>query len=166
MKSRLHEVIKLIGSNANPFDAWLLAQGIKTLELRMDRHCNNAMKLAQYLSNNSSVLKTNYCGLTTHVDYEVAKKQMRNFGGMLSFELKNGIEAGKKFIKQLQLSTLAVSLGTVDTIVQHPASMSHVRVDKATREQYGITDGLIRVSVGIENVEDLIEDFETALQGL
>lgn len=166
MKSRLHEVIKLIGSNANPFDAWLLAQGIKTLELRMDRHCNNAMKLAQYLSNNSSVLKTNYCGLTTHVDHEVAKKQMRNFGGMLSFELKNGIEAGKKFIKQLQLSTLAVSLGTVDTIVQHPASMSHVRVDKATREQYGITDGLIRASVGIENVEDLIEDFETALQGL
>ncbi len=164
MKKRLLKILKLIGSNSNPFDAWLLSQGIKTLELRMDRHCTNAMKVAEYLQTNSKVARTNYCGLPTHPDYELAKKQMRQFGGMLSFELKGGLEAGKKLLNEIRFCTLAVSLGTVDTIIQHPASMSHLPVPKETREKFGITDGLIRLSVGIENPEDIIADLEQALK--
>jgi len=164
MNSKLHEVMKLIGSNANPFDAWLLSTGIKTLELRMDRHCSNALQLAQMLESHQAVSKVNYCGLPSHRSYNVAKKQMSQFGGMLSFDLKGGIEAGKKFLSNLKLATLAVSLGTVDTIVQHPATMSHLKVDRNQRLKHGITDGLIRVSVGIENIEDLLNDFDQALK--
>jgi methionine-gamma-lyase len=163
MKGKLFKTLKLIGSNANPFDAWLLSQGIKTLELRMDRHCSNAMKVAEFLNHHPKVAVTNYCGLPSHPDYALAKKQMRDFGGMLSFELKGGLEAGKKLMNEIRFCTLAVSLGTADTIIQHPASMSHLPVPKAVREKYGITDGLIRLSVGIENPEDIIEDLEQAL---
>jgi methionine-gamma-lyase len=105
-----------------------------------------------------------FTGLSSHPDHAIAKKQMKNFGGMLSFEVKGGIEAGVRFINRLQLCTRAVSLGTLDTLVSHPASMSHVGVPKAERESYGITDGLIRMSVGIENIEDILTDLEQALQ--
>ena len=164
MKTRLMDVMKLIGSNANPFNAWLLNNGIKTLELRMERHCDNAMALANFLSSHRAVSKTNYNGLQSHSGFKLTQKQMRRAGGMLSFELKQGFDGGKRFIKNLKLATLAVSLGTLDTIVQHPASMSHVKVDKQMREKHGITDGLIRVSVGIENVDDLLNDFDQALK--
>ncbi|HZG00649.1 MAG TPA: PLP-dependent transferase, partial [Chitinophagales bacterium] len=164
MKTRLMDVMKLIGSNANPFNAWLLNNGIKTLELRMERHCDNAMALANFLSSHRAVSKTNYNGLQSHSGFKLTQKQMRRAGGMLSFELKQGLDGGKRFIKNLKLATLAVSLGTLDTIVQHPASMSHVKVDKQMREKHGITDGLIRVSVGIENVDDLLNDFDQALK--
>ncbi|ULQ53011.1 trans-sulfuration enzyme family protein [Flavihumibacter fluvii] len=154
----------LLGGNANPFDAYLLTQGIKTLELRMDRHCANAMKVAQYLEQHPQVEKVNYTGLTSHPDHATAMKQMSHPGGMLSFELKGGIAAGKKFIDRLQLCVRAVSLGTVDTLVSHPASMSHMSIPKAIREKYGITDGLIRMSVGIENIEDILFDLRQALE--
>ncbi|MFI5135305.1 MAG: trans-sulfuration enzyme family protein, partial [Chitinophagales bacterium] len=155
--------LKLLGTNSNAFDAWLLNQGMKTLAVRMDRHCSNAMAVAKFLSTHRAVTKVNYCGLESHADHDIAKKQMKNFGGMLSFELKGGLDAGKKLLKHIQLCQLAVSLGTVDTIIQHPASMSHVGVKKEIREQYGISDGMIRLSVGIEDADDLIADLGNAL---
>ncbi|MBX7139832.1 MAG: aminotransferase class I/II-fold pyridoxal phosphate-dependent enzyme [Chitinophagales bacterium] len=155
--------LKLLGTNSNAFDAWLLNQGMKTLEVRMDRHCSNAMAMAQFLSSHPAVSKVNYCGLESHSDYAVARKQMKQFGGMLSFELKGGLTSGKRMLKEIQLCQLAVSLGTVDTIIQHPASMSHVGVKKEIREQYGITDGLIRLSVGLEDISDLLADIGGAL---
>jgi len=163
MDKILFNYLKLLGTNSNAFDAWLLNQGMKTLEVRMDRHCSNAMAMAKFLESNRAVAKVNYCGLESHPDHAVAKKQMKNFGGMLSFELKDGLEAGKKLLTHIQLCQLAVSLGTVDTIIQHPASMSHVGVKKEMREQYGISDGLIRLSVGIEDINDLIVDLGNAL---
>jgi methionine-gamma-lyase len=153
----------LLGGNANPFDAFLLGQGMKTLELRMERHCSNAQIIAEFLEKHPAILKVNYNGLSSHPDYEIAKKQMRHPGAVMSFELKGGLEAGKKFIDALQVCVRAISLGTVDTLVSHPASMSHYGVSPEERAKYGITDGLIRMSVGIENIEDLLADLTQAL---
>jgi methionine-gamma-lyase len=130
----------------------------------MNRHCSNALQLANMLAHHQVVSHVNYNGLESHSGFVITKKQMRKAGAMLSFEVKNGIDGGKTFIKNLKLATLAVSLGTLDTIVQHPASMSHLKVDRAQRLKHGITDGLIRVSVGIENIEDLLNDFDQALK--
>jgi methionine-gamma-lyase len=163
MKTKVAHVQGLLGSNANPFDAFLLIQGIKTLEIRMDRHCQNAMKVAQFLEQHPEVIKVNYAGLTSHPDYAIAKKQMRQPGGMLSFELKKGLHGGIDFMNKLKMCVRTVSLGTVDTLLSHPASMSHFNVPKEQREKYGITDGLIRMNVGIENSEDIIADLEQAL---
>lgn len=163
MHGRMEKVHRLLGGNSNPFDAFLLTQGMKTLEIRMERHCNNAMAVAKYLEQNKSVAKVNYLGLTSHPDYSTANKQMKHPGAMLSFELKDGLEAGKRFINKLQMCVRAVSLGTCDTLLSHPASMTHFGVPKEKREQYGITDGLVRMSVGIENIEDILEDLEQAL---
>ncbi len=166
MNNNIFNHRKLLGSNSNPFDAWILLQGIKTLEIRMQRHCSNAMQVATFLEQHPKISKVNYAGLHSHRDYAVAKSQMKDFSGMLSFELSDGLEAGKKLLKNIRLCKLAVSLGTVDTIIQHPATMSHVRVAKQTREHYGITDGLVRLSVGIEDVRDIIEDLEQALENI
>lgn len=163
MKKEFFHIYKLLGANSNAFDGWLLNNGIKTLELRMDRHCTNAYTVAEVLEKHPKVARVNYCGLPSHPDYGVAKKQMHQFGGMLSFELKGGMDAGIAMMNKIKFCTLAVSLGTVDTIIQHPASMSHLKVEKAQREKYGITDGLIRLSVGIENVEDIIADLDRAM---
>lgn len=154
---------KLMGGNSNAFDAFLLNNGLKTLPLRMDRHCENAMKVAEFLTMNKKVSIVNYVGLPQHQDYEIAKKQMNNFGGMLSFELKGGYEAALHLMNNIKLLTLTASLGTSDTLIQHPASMTHVKVPKDQRLKYGITDGLIRMSVGLENIEDIIADLEQAL---
>lgn len=155
---------RLIGGNGNPFDAYLLAQGIRTLELRMDKHCTNAMQVANFLNVHNTIDKVHYAGLSNHPDYAVAQKQMKHLGAMLSFELKGGFEAGKRFINQLQMCISAVSFGTCDTLICHPASTTHHGVPKAQREKFGITDGLIRMSVGIENIEDILEDVEQALK--
>ena len=163
MKKRSAKVQSLLGSNSNPFDAFLLIQGIKTLEVRMQRHCENAMKVAQFLEQHPAVNKVNYAGLTSHPDYAIAKKQMKHAGGMLSFELKKGLQGGIDFMNKLKMCVRTVSLGTVDTLLSHPASMSHFSVPKEQREKYGITDGLIRMNVGIENSEDIIADLEQAL---
>jgi len=164
MEGRMTKVHRLLGGNSNPFDAFLLVQGMKTLELRMDKHCGNAEKVAAWLEKNPAISKVNYLGLSSHPDYQTAIKQMKHPGACYSFELKQGLEAGKRFIDKLQMCVRAVSLGTCDTLISHPASMTHHGVPKEKREQYGITDGLIRISVGIENLEDILADLEQALQ--
>lgn len=163
MKTKAWKWHALLGGNANPFDAYLLTQGIKTLELRMERHCSNAMAVANFLHKHPAIALVNYTGLSHHPDFDISKKQMKHPGPMLSFELKGGLEAGRKFIDKLQMCTRAVSLGTVDTLVSHPATMSHAGVSPEERLAFGITDGLIRMSVGIENIEDILSDLEQAL---
>lgn len=153
----------LLGGNSNPFDAFLLTQGMKTLEIRMERHCANAQAVAEFLVKHPAVAQVNFTGLASHPDYELCKKQMRLPGAVMSFELKGGLEAGKKFINRLQMCVRAISLGTVDTLVSHPASMSHFGIPRDERIKYGITDGLIRMSVGIENIEDILNDLDQAL---
>lgn len=154
---------RLLGGSANPFDAFLLINGMKTLELRMDRHCSNAVQVATFLNTHTAVAKVNYNGLEDHPDYAVAKKQMRQPGAMLSFELKGGLQGGIDFMNALKMCVRTVSLGTCDTLLSHPASMTHYSVAKEQREKYGITDGLIRMNVGIENVDDIIADLAQAL---
>jgi methionine-gamma-lyase len=163
MKTKVWKWFVLLGGNSNPFDAFLLLNGIKTLELRMERHCHNAEILANYLNQHKAIEKVNYTGLSSHPEHEIAKKQMRHHAPVLSFELKGGLQAGINFQNKLQMCTRAVSLGTVDTLISHPASTTHVSVPKEERIKFGITDGLIRLSVGIENIEDIIIDIEQAL---
>ena len=163
MNGHITKVHRLLGGNSNSFDAFLLTQGMKTLEVRMQRHCHNAMEVAAYLEDHPAVSKVNYLGLISHPDYHTASKQMRHAGAMLSFEMKDGLEAAKQFIDKLQMCIRAVSLGTCDTLLCHPASMTHHGVPKEQRELYGITDGLIRMSVGIENVQDILMDLDNSL---
>ncbi len=155
--------LKDIGGIISPFDAWLLNRGLKTLGVRMDRHCENTMKVAEYLEAHPLIEKVNYPGLPSFPQYELAKKQMDNFGGMLSFELKGGVEAGRVLMNSVKLIALAVSLGCVDSLIQHPASMTHSPVPREERLKAGITDGLVRLSVGIEDVEDIIADLDQGL---
>lgn len=154
---------KLLGGTPSPFDAFLLNNGIKTLVLRMEKHCDNAERVAEWLQQHPAVERVNYTGLPAHPDHELAISQMRRFGGILSFELKGGVKAGIKLMNGVKHCVLTASLGTADTLIQHPASMTHVQVDKAQRLAFGITDGLVRLSVGIEDVEDIIADLEQAL---
>ncbi len=163
MNGRIWKWHVLLGGNANPFDAFLLTQGMKTLELRMERHCHNAMDVAGFLEQHPAVEKVNYSGLPSHPDYAIAMKQMRHAGALMSFELKGGVEAGREFINRLQICVKAISFGTPDTLLSHPASMSHMGIPREERLKSGITDGLIRLSVGIENIEDIINDFSQAL---
>ena len=163
MSTHVTKVHRLLGGNANPFDAFLLIQGMKTLELRMERHCHNAMEVAGFLEQHSAVAKINYTGLASHPDHYIAMKQMRHPGAMLSFELKGGLQAGVNFMNKLKMCVRTVSLGTCDTLLSHPASMTHYSVPKEEKEKYGITDGLIRMNVGIENMQDIINDLEQAL---
>jgi methionine-gamma-lyase len=164
MREQIWKAMKLLGTNCSPFEAWLTNNGIKTLALRMDRHCANALALAHYLEQHPAVERVNYPGLASHPDHQLAQKQMpKGFGGMLSFELKGGFDAGLKCMNQIRFCALAPTLGDVDTLILHPASSSHLRVPKAVREENGITDGLIRVSVGIEHIDDIISDFEASM---
>ena len=163
MNTKVWKWHALLGGNSNAFDAYLLIQGMKTLEIRMDRHCSNTKKVADFLAQHPAIEKVNYTGHTTHPEHAIASKQMKQHAPLLSFELKGGIEAGKKFIDALQVCTRAVSLGTVDTLVSHPATMTHYGIPREERIKYGITDGLIRMSVGIENFEDLEWDLTQAL---
>ncbi len=163
MKTRITKIHRTLGGNANAFDAFLLIQGMKTLEVRMERHCHNAMEVANYLENHDAVSKVNYTGLTSHPDHYTAMKQMRHPGAMLSFELKCGLQSGINFMNNLKMCVRTVSLGTCDTLLSHPASMTHYSVPKEEKEKYGITDGLIRMNVGIENLQDIISDLDQAL---
>ena len=160
---KVYGIQKMLGAVCSPFDAFLLNNGIKTLPLRMEQHQKNAMALATFLAQHRAVEKVNYLGLESHEDHLLAKEQMSGFSGMLSFELKGGLEAGMQFQRALKFCTLTATLGTADTLVTHSASTSHVNVPKEQRLQFGITDGLIRCSVGLENIEDIIADFENAL---
>jgi len=163
MKTKVWKWHVLLGGNSNAFDSYLLIQGMKTLEIRMDRHCSNTEKVAAFLDKHPAIEKVNYTGLASHPDHAIAKKQMKQHAPLISFELKGGIEAGKKFIDALEVCTRAVSLGTVDTLVSHPASMTHFGIAREERIKYGISDGLIRMCVGIENYEDLEADLAQAL---
>ncbi len=162
MNTTLTKTHRLLGGNANPFDAFLLINGMKTLELRMDRHCSNAMQVAIFLKAHAAVAAVNYNGLEDHPDYAIGKKQMRQPGAMLSFELKGGLQGGIDFMNGLKMCVRTVSLGTCDTLLSHPASMTHYGVPQEQREKYGITDGLIRMNTGIENIEDILADLEQA----
>ena len=157
------KVHRMLGGNSNPFDAFLLVNGMKTLEVRMERHCHNATDVAGFLEQHPAIAKVNYNGLPSHPDYAIALKQMKHPGAMMSFELKNGLQAGIDFLNKLKLCTRTVSLGTCDTLLCHPASMTHYGVAPEARLKYGITDGLIRMSIGMENIQDILNDLEQAL---
>ena len=163
MKTKVYTLAKTLGGNANPFDAFLLINGMKTLEVRMERHCENAMEVAHYLETHTAVAKVNYTGLKSHPDFATAAKQMKHPGAMLSFELKGGLQGGIDFMDKLKMCTRTVSLGTCDTLLSHPASMTHYSVPKEEKDKYGISDGLIRMNVGIESVEDILNDLQQAL---
>jgi methionine-gamma-lyase len=166
IKDELYKIIKDVGSSPSPFDAWLTNNGLKTLPMRMDRHCHNAMAVARYLARHPKVAKVYYPGLEEHPGHALAKKQMSGFGGMVTCELKGGFAAGKKLMDTIEVFTLAVSLGCVDSLIQHPASMTHACVPQDKRLKAGITDGLVRISVGIEDTDDLIRALEHALAGI
>jgi methionine-gamma-lyase len=155
--------LQCFGAVISPFDAWLLMQGMKTLGVRMQRHCENGQKVAEFLEKHPQVEKVYYPGLPSHPNHELAKKQMRAFGGMMSFDVKGGFEAGKTLMNSVQLISLATSLGTVDSLIQHSPSMSHFDMSKEERMRVGIKDGQVRLSVGIEDVEDIIADLDQAL---
>jgi methionine-gamma-lyase len=163
VRGDLQKVLKLVGGACSPFDAWLADLGLRTFELRMQRHCENALLLARFLESHPKVAAVYYPGLESHPCHDIACRQMHAFGGMMSFELKGGYQAGEALLENVRVATLAVSLGNVDTLIQHPASMTHFDMPREERLKIGLTDGLVRLSVGIENVEDLIEDLEQAL---
>jgi methionine-gamma-lyase len=163
IKGDLQLIRRRFGAVPSPFDAWLANLGLRTFEIRMERHNHNAMRIARYLDGHPRVKVVHYPGLESHPQYELARRQMHAFGGMMAFELKGGFAAARRMLENVRVATLGVSLGKVDTMIQHPAGMTHSRVPPEVREEMGITDGLIRLSVGIENVEDLLDDFESAL---
>jgi len=164
MNTTVTKAHRLLGGNSNAFEAFLLNNGLRTFSLRMERHCSNAEKVANFLEQHPAIQIVNYLGLPSHPDHAISQKQMKHAGAMLSFELKGGFEAGVAFMNKLKLCINAVSLGTCDTLLSHPASTTHVGVPRDKRIEFGITDGLIRMSVGIETVEDIINDLTQALQ--
>lgn len=166
LRHQIWDTMKLLGTNSNAWDAWLLANGIKTLAIRMDRHCHNAMTLASALEKHERVVKVNYPGLASHEGHNIAASQMSQYGGMLSFEIDGDLQAAISFMDNCEIGSIAATLGNVDTLLLHPATSSHLNVDSVIREKSGITDGLIRVSVGIENTEDLTNGFLATLDSI
>jgi methionine-gamma-lyase len=164
MNGPIRKLHKTMGGNSNAFDSFLLVQGMKTFELRMERHCMNGEKVAQFLASHKNVQQVNYTGLKSHPEFTIAAQQMRHPGALLSFEVKGGLQGGINFMNKLNFCTRAVSLGTCDTLLSHPASMTHFSVPKEEKERYGITEGLIRMHVGIETVQDILNDLDQALQ--
>lgn len=154
------------GNILGPFDSWLTLRGLKTLAVRMERHESNAQKIAEFLVSNPNVITVNYPGLETHPQHDLAKKQMTGFGGMISFEVQGRIPEVNKFVESLKIFSLAESLGGVESLVSHPAQMTHASIPAYQRKNIGINDNLIRLSVGIEDVEDLIADLKYALDSV
>jgi len=161
---RLTYLQNAIGAIAGPFDSFMVLRGLKTLALRMQAHCDNALELAKWLDQHPNVEKAIYPGLTQHPQHELAKQQMSAFGGMVSIVIKGGLNPAKRFLERCQLFTLAESLGGVESLIEHPAIMTHASIPAESRQENGIVDGLIRISVGIEDVEDLRKDLENALE--
>ena len=165
MAGRLHFLQKSVGAVPSPFDCWLLMEGVKTLSLRMARHSTNAMRIAVYLESHPKVANVIYPGLSSHPQHDVARRQMlHGFSGMISFEIEGGAAAGARLMNSVRLCALAESLGAVETMITHPATMTHAEVPVEERHARGLSDGLVRLSVGIEDVEDLLEDLDQALQ--
>ena len=161
---QLKFVQKTVGAIPSPFDCWLTLLGVKTLDIRMKKHASNAQGVAEFLENHPKVASVTYPGLPSHPMHQVAKEQMSGFSGMISFELTGGISAGKTLMNSVQLAQIAESLGSVETMIAHPATMTHTAIPKEERLASGLTDGLVRLSVGIENVNDIIHDLEIALE--
>ena len=164
LREKLYFIQKSCGAVPGPMDCFLVLRGIKTLHLRMQRHCENGEKIAQWLRNHSKVAKVYWCGFEDHPGYAIAKKQMRGFGGMLSFTLKDeSKEAATKLMSSTKIFSLAESLGGVESLINHPASMTHASIPREERIKNGLTDSLMRLSVGIEDADDLIADLEQAI---
>ncbi len=159
-----HRVATHFGWTMSPFNAWLLLRGLKTLAVRMERHCSNALTIARWLEKHPKIESVLYPGLESFPQHALAKKQMKAYGGMISFEMKGGFQAGKALMNHVKLHTLAVSLGDCDSLIQHPASMTHAKLSPEELAEAHITPGLVRISVGIENADDLIDDLEQALE--
>ncbi|MCQ1534940.1 PLP-dependent transferase [Methanosarcina sp. KYL-1] len=160
----LYPVVGYTGGIMGPHEAWLCIRGLKTLHLRMERHAGNALKVAEFLEAHPKIAWVRYPGLPSHPQHAVAKKQMSGYSGMLSFGILGGVEAGRRLMDSVRLCSLAVSLGATDTLIQHPASMTHACVPLDVRKRVGITDDLVRLSVGVEDAEDIIADLEQALE--
>jgi len=152
------------GAVPGPFDAWLVLRGMKTLAVRMDRHCTNAMRIAEFLSGHPKLKRVLYPGLGSHPNHSLAAKQMASFGGMISFYLKADFEGCKRLMKHVKIFTVAESLGGVESLIEHPSSMTHASVPKEERERIGVTESLLRLSVGIEDVDDLVTDLSQGLE--
>ena len=164
VQERMKYLQKSIGAVPSPFDCWLIMEGLKTLSLRMARHAENGLKVARYLESHPKVARVTYPGLPSHPQHEVAARQMeKGFSGMISFELKGGLAAGVELMNSVRLCALAESLGAVETMITHPASMTHAEVPEEERRSRGLSDGLVRLSVGIEDAEDILEDLDGAL---
>jgi cystathionine gamma-lyase/cystathionine beta-lyase/cystathionine gamma-lyase/homocysteine desulfhydrase len=162
LAERLKFIQNAAGAILGPFDSWLVLRGVKTLGVRMERHCQNGMAIAQFLASHPRVKHVHYPGLPSHPQHELARKQMTGFGGMLAFET-GSLENARSLLKAVRLCALAESLGGVETLISHPATMTHASVPAEDRRRIGITDGLVRISAGIEDVEDLIADLDQAL---
>lgn len=163
---RCRELMKQIGSSLNPLDAWLVIRGLKTLAVRIERHNANALRVAQFLEGHPAVERVNYPGLPSHPQHELAARQMQGFGGMISFVVKGGYECARTVIDRVRLATRAVSLGAVETLISQPAATSHRAVPQEERARAGIVDGLIRLSVGIEDAGDIIADLDQSLSSI
>ena len=164
LTERVQFLLNAMGTCASPFDCWLVLRGIETLPVRMRQHESNAITVANYLAAHPAVKRVFYPGLKSHPGHEIAKRQMKGYGGMVSVELKGGIKAVKSFVRRIKLFSLAESLGGPASLAEHPVTMSHASMPKEHREKVGITDALIRLSIGLENIEDLIEDLRQALE--
>ena len=164
LAEKLKFMQKTIGAVPSPFDCWLTIIGVKTLDLRMKKHAENAQAVAEFLESHPKVATVTYPGLKSHPMHDVAKEQMNGFSGMICFELTGGIPAGKTVMNSVELAQLAESLGSVETMITHPATMTHAEVPKEDRLARGLTDGLVRISVGIENIDDIIQDLSSALE--
>ncbi len=162
LAERLRFLQKSIGGILSPFESWMCLRGIKTLSVRMDRHCRNAMEVAEFLSRHRKVRKVNYPGLLSHPQHGLATEQMRGFGGMISFDMGT-LGNAKKLLRSVRLAALAESLGGVETLISHPATQTHAAIPAKERNEIGVTDGLVRISVGIEDVEDILADLKQAL---
>lgn len=163
LRERLGFLQNAVGAIAGPFDAFLTLRGVKTLALRMQRHCENALELAQWLERQPQVARVHYPGLPSHPQYALAQRQMRAFGGMISLELRSDLAGARRFLEAVQIFALAESLGGVESLIEHPAIMTHASIPAETRAALGIGDGLVRLSVGVEDVEDLRADLAQAL---
>ena len=162
--SRMANIVNSLGPITGAFDSYLILRSLKTLAVRMERHCENALAIAKHFESHKEISEVIYPGLTNHPQHDLASKQMNGFGGIISMNIKGGLEKSKSFLEQTKIFALAESLGGVESLIEHPALMTHASLPKDRREMIGISDGLVRLSVGLESLDDLIEDIEQALK--
>jgi cystathionine gamma-lyase len=164
LAERLAFLHNAVGAVAGPFDSFLALRGLKTLALRLERHCANALAIAEHLAGHKQVARVHYPGLASHPQHALARRQMHGYGGMVTIELKGGLAEARRFLERVEIFALAESLGGVESLIEHPAIMTHASVPAAQRQALGIGDTLIRLSVGVEDLDDLIADLDQALR--